>query len=58
MALTRLLMYCVNEPVVTRSTIKVDVGGGSCYKNIARNVAEANLKSKRPFRVIPSTPEH
>ncbi|GFW91411.1 transposable element Tcb1 transposase [Trichonephila clavipes] len=30
----------------------------NCSKTIFRHLAEANLKSKRPFRALPLTPEH
>ncbi|GFW87192.1 uncharacterized protein TNCV_5125461 [Trichonephila clavipes] len=43
---------------VTRSTIRVDVGIAIVPQTISRYLAEANLKSKCPFRALPSTPEH
>ncbi|GFU47568.1 HTH_Tnp_Tc3_2 domain-containing protein [Trichonephila clavipes] len=43
---------------VTRSTIRVDVGVAIVPQTISRHLAEANLKSKRPFRALPLTPEH
>ncbi|GFX22779.1 HTH_Tnp_Tc3_2 domain-containing protein [Trichonephila clavipes] len=43
---------------VTRSTIRADVGVAIVPQTIARHLAEANLKSKRPFRALPLTPEH
>ncbi|GFW50928.1 HTH_Tnp_Tc3_2 domain-containing protein [Trichonephila clavipes] len=43
---------------VTRSTIRVDVGVGIVLQTIFRHLVEANLKSKRPFRALPLTPEH
>ncbi|GFW12941.1 transposable element Tc1 transposase [Trichonephila clavipes] len=30
----------------------------NCSTTISRHLAEANLKSKRPFRALPLTPEH
>ncbi|GFU72134.1 transposable element Tcb2 transposase [Trichonephila clavipes] len=45
-------------PTVTRSTIRADVGVASIPQTISRYLAEANLKSKRPFRALPLTPEH
>ncbi|GFX90095.1 transposable element Tc1 transposase [Trichonephila clavipes] len=30
----------------------------NCPQTISRHLAEANLKSKRPFRALPLTPEH
>ncbi|GFU11118.1 transposable element Tcb2 transposase [Trichonephila clavipes] len=44
--------------VVTRSTIRADVGVAIVPQTISRHIAEANLKSKRPFRALPLTPEH
>ncbi|GFU61717.1 transposable element Tcb1 transposase [Trichonephila clavipes] len=46
------------DPTVTHSTIRADVGVVFVPQTISRHLAEANLKSKRPFRVLPSTPEH
>ncbi|GFT92901.1 hypothetical protein TNCV_740591 [Trichonephila clavipes] len=43
---------------VTRSTIRADVGVAIVSQTIYRHLAEANLKSKRPFRALPLTPEH
>ncbi|GFW78333.1 transposable element Tc1 transposase [Trichonephila clavipes] len=45
-------------PPVTRSTIRADVGVAIVPQTISRHLAEANLKSKRPFRALPLTPEH
>ncbi|GFV87970.1 transposable element Tc1 transposase [Trichonephila clavipes] len=46
------------DPTVTRSTIRADVGVVIVPQTISRYLAEANLKSKRPFRALPLTPEH
>ncbi|GFW80500.1 transposable element Tcb2 transposase [Trichonephila clavipes] len=46
------------DPTVTRSTIRADVGVAIVPQTIFRHLAEANLKSKRPFRALPLTPEH
>ncbi|GFU68583.1 HTH_Tnp_Tc3_2 domain-containing protein [Trichonephila clavipes] len=46
------------DPTVTRSTIRADVGVAIVPQTISRNLAEANLKSKRSFRALPLTPEH
>ncbi|GFV90777.1 transposable element Tc1 transposase [Trichonephila clavipes] len=43
---------------VIRSTIRADVGVAIVPQTIPRHLAEANLKSKRPFRALPLTPEH
>ncbi|GFX08309.1 transposable element Tcb1 transposase [Trichonephila clavipes] len=43
---------------VTHSTIRADVGVAIVPQTIYRHLAEANLKSKRPFRALPLTPEH
>ncbi|GFV15011.1 transposable element Tc1 transposase [Trichonephila clavipes] len=45
-------------PTVTRSMIRADVGVAIFPQTIFRHLAEANLKSKRPFRALPLTPEH
>ncbi|GFX32861.1 transposable element Tc1 transposase [Trichonephila clavipes] len=46
------------DPTVTRSTIRADVGVAIVPQTISRHLAEANLKSKHPFRALPLTPEH
>ncbi|GFW04623.1 transposable element Tcb1 transposase [Trichonephila clavipes] len=46
------------DPTVTRSTIREDVGVAIVPQTISRRLAEANLKSKSPFRALPITPEH
>ncbi|GFT46337.1 transposable element Tcb2 transposase [Trichonephila clavipes] len=38
------------DPTVTRATIRSDVGVAIVPQTISRHLAEANLKSKRPFR--------
>ncbi|GFT01118.1 transposable element Tcb2 transposase [Trichonephila clavipes] len=43
---------------MTRSTIRADVGVAIVPQTISRHLAEANIKSKRPFRALPLTPEH
>ncbi|GFV37010.1 transposable element Tcb2 transposase [Trichonephila clavipes] len=43
---------------VTRSTIRADVGVSIVPQTISRHLAEANLKSKRPFHALSLTPEH
>ncbi|GFT62778.1 transposable element Tc1 transposase [Trichonephila clavipes] len=43
---------------VTRSTRRADVGVAIVPQTISRHLAEANLKSKRPFRALPLTPGH
>ncbi|GFX23755.1 transposable element Tc1 transposase [Trichonephila clavipes] len=43
---------------VTRSTIQADVGVAIVPQTISRHLAEANIKSKHPFRALPLTPEH
>ncbi|GFU05442.1 transposable element Tcb2 transposase [Trichonephila clavipes] len=45
-------------PQVTRSTIRADGGVAIVPQTISRHLAEANLKSKCPFRALPLTPEH
>ncbi|GFW55733.1 transposable element Tc1 transposase [Trichonephila clavipes] len=52
----RIVRQALVEPTVTRSTIRADVGVAIVPQTISRHLAEANLKSKRPFRVLPLTP--
>ncbi|GFX26723.1 HTH_Tnp_Tc3_2 domain-containing protein [Trichonephila clavipes] len=54
----RIVRQALVDPTVTRSTIRADVGVAIVSHTISRRLAEANLKSKRPFRVLPLTPEH
>ncbi|GFW81006.1 transposable element Tc1 transposase [Trichonephila clavipes] len=53
---TRIVRQVLVNPTVTRSTIRVGVA--IVPQTIFRHLAEANLKSKRPFRGLPLTPEH
>ncbi|GFX04361.1 transposable element Tc1 transposase [Trichonephila clavipes] len=43
---------------VHRSECAVEIVGGSGHEKVPTHLAEANLKSKRPFRALPLTPEH
>ncbi|GFS82420.1 transposable element Tc1 transposase [Trichonephila clavipes] len=54
----RIVRQALMGPTVTRSTIRADVGVAIVPQTISRHLAEANLKSKRPFRALPLTPEH
>ncbi|GFU86232.1 transposable element Tcb2 transposase [Trichonephila clavipes] len=54
----RIVWQALVDPTVTRSTIQADVGVEIVPQTIFRQLAEANLKSKRPFRALPLTPEH
>ncbi|GFT90600.1 transposable element Tc1 transposase [Trichonephila clavipes] len=54
----RIVRQALVDPTVTRSTIRADVGVAIVEQTISRHLAEANLKSKRPFRALPLTPEH
>ncbi|GFW05770.1 transposable element Tcb1 transposase [Trichonephila clavipes] len=54
----RIIRQALVDPTVTRSTIRADVGVAIVPQTISRHLAEANLKSKRPFRALPLTPEH
>ncbi|GFW00628.1 transposable element Tcb1 transposase [Trichonephila clavipes] len=54
----RIVRQAPVDPTVTRSTIRADVGVAIVPQTISRHLAEANLKSKRPFRALPLTPEH
>ncbi|GFU08664.1 transposable element Tcb1 transposase [Trichonephila clavipes] len=53
-----IVRQALEDPTVTRSTIRANVGVAIVPQTISRHLAEANLKSKRPFRAIPLTPEH
>ncbi|GFX74252.1 transposable element Tc1 transposase [Trichonephila clavipes] len=54
----RIMRKVLVDPTVTRSTTRADVGAAIVPQTISRHLAEANLKSKRPFRALPLTPEH
>ncbi|GFV32836.1 transposable element Tc1 transposase [Trichonephila clavipes] len=54
----RIVWQELVDPTVTRSTIRADVGVAIVPQTISRHLAEANFKSKRPFRAFPLTPEH
>ncbi|GFX61233.1 transposable element Tc1 transposase [Trichonephila clavipes] len=54
----RIVQQALVDPTVTRSMIRADVGVAIVPLTISRHLAEANLKSKRPFRALPLTPEH
>ncbi|GFV33526.1 transposable element Tcb2 transposase [Trichonephila clavipes] len=52
----RIVRQALVDPTVTRSTLRADVGVAIVPQTISRHLAEANLKSKRPFRALPLTP--
>ncbi|GFW70862.1 HTH_Tnp_Tc3_2 domain-containing protein [Trichonephila clavipes] len=54
----RIVQQALVDPTVTRSTIQADVGVAIVPQTISIHLAEANLKSKRPFCALPLTPEH
>ncbi|GFY14356.1 transposable element Tc1 transposase [Trichonephila clavipes] len=54
----RIVRQTLEDPAVTRSTIRANVGVAIVPQTISRHLAEANLKSKRPFQALPLTPEH
>ncbi|GFV95823.1 transposable element Tc1 transposase [Trichonephila clavipes] len=54
----RIVQQAFVDPTVTRSTIRADVGVAIVAQTISRHLAEANLKSKLPFRPLPLTPAH
>ncbi|GFX79226.1 transposable element Tcb1 transposase [Trichonephila clavipes] len=54
----RIVRQALVDPTEARSTIGADVGVAPVPQTISRHLAEANLKSKRPFRALPLTPEH
>ncbi|GFW93377.1 transposable element Tc1 transposase [Trichonephila clavipes] len=51
----RIVRQALVDPTVT---IQADVGVGIVPQTISRHLAEANLKSKCPFRALPLTPKH
>ncbi|GFV88837.1 transposable element Tcb2 transposase [Trichonephila clavipes] len=55
---SRIVRQALVDPTVTRSTIRADIGLVIVPQTISRHLAEANLKSKRPFSALPLTPEH
>ncbi|GFV03840.1 transposable element Tc1 transposase [Trichonephila clavipes] len=54
----RIMRQTLVDPTLSRSTIRADVGIAIVPQTIYRHLAEANLKSKRPFRALPLTPKH
>ncbi|GFS71523.1 transposable element Tc1 transposase [Trichonephila clavipes] len=54
----RIVRQALVDPTLTCSTIRAEVGVAIVPQTISRHLAEANLKSKRPFRALPLTPEH
>ncbi|GFX03574.1 transposable element Tcb1 transposase [Trichonephila clavipes] len=54
----RIMRQALVNPTVNLSTIRADVGVAIVPQTISSHLAEANLKSKRPFRALPLTPEH
>ncbi|GFS88105.1 HTH_Tnp_Tc3_2 domain-containing protein [Trichonephila clavipes] len=54
----RFVWQALVVPTVTRSPIRADVGVAIVPQTISRHLAEANLKSKRPFSALSLTPEH
>ncbi|GFU36561.1 HTH_Tnp_Tc3_2 domain-containing protein [Trichonephila clavipes] len=52
----RIVRQALVDPTVIRSTIRADVA--IVRTTISRHLAKANLKSNRPFRALPLTPEH
>ncbi|GFU08950.1 transposable element Tcb2 transposase [Trichonephila clavipes] len=54
----KIVRQALEDPTGTHSTIRADVGVAIVPQTISRHLVEANLKSKRPFRALPLTPEH
>ncbi|GFU37971.1 HTH_Tnp_Tc3_2 domain-containing protein [Trichonephila clavipes] len=54
----RIVQQALVDPTVTHSTIQADLGVAIVPQTISSHLAEANLKSNRPFRALPLTPEH
>ncbi|GFV82416.1 transposable element Tcb1 transposase [Trichonephila clavipes] len=53
----RIVRQALVDPTVIRSTIRADVGVAIVPQTISRHLAEANLKSKRPFHALPLAPD-
>ncbi|GFT97758.1 HTH_Tnp_Tc3_2 domain-containing protein [Trichonephila clavipes] len=53
----RIVRQALVNPTMTRSTMRADISVATVQQTISRHLAEANLKSKRPFRALPLTPE-
>ncbi|GFV72427.1 transposable element Tc1 transposase [Trichonephila clavipes] len=49
----RIVRQTLVDPTVTRLTIRAHAGVAIVPQTISRHLAEANLKSKRPFRAHP-----
>ncbi|GFW67337.1 transposable element Tc1 transposase [Trichonephila clavipes] len=54
----RIVRQALVDTTVTRSAIRADVGVAIVPQTISRHLAEANVKSKHPFRALLLTPEH
>ncbi|GFT64535.1 HTH_Tnp_Tc3_2 domain-containing protein [Trichonephila clavipes] len=54
----RIVRQALVDLTVTRSTIRADVGVAIVPQTISKQLAKANLKSKRPFSAFPLKPEH
>ncbi|GFV39361.1 HTH_Tnp_Tc3_2 domain-containing protein [Trichonephila clavipes] len=54
----KIVLQALVDSTVIRSTIRADLGVAIVPQTISRHLAEANLKSKHPFRALPLTPEH
>ncbi|GFW19354.1 transposable element Tc1 transposase [Trichonephila clavipes] len=54
----KIVRQALVDLTLTCSTIRADVGIDIVPQTISRHPAEANLKSKHPFRALPLTPEH
>ncbi|GBN31445.1 hypothetical protein AVEN_138911-1 [Araneus ventricosus] len=54
----RIVRQALVDHTMTRSTIQSDVGVPVVPQTISRRLAQANLQSKRPVRVLPLTPKH
>ncbi|GFW99449.1 transposable element Tcb1 transposase [Trichonephila clavipes] len=54
----RIVRQALVDLTVTRSTIRGNVGVAIVPQTISRPLAEANLKSKCPFRAFPLTSKH
>ncbi|GFW32799.1 HTH_Tnp_Tc3_2 domain-containing protein [Trichonephila clavipes] len=54
----RIVRQALVDPTSTNSTIRADVGVAIAPQTVFKHLAEANLKSKCPYRALSLTPEH
>ncbi|GFV55496.1 transposable element Tc1 transposase [Trichonephila clavipes] len=54
----RIMRQALEDPTVTRSSIRAEVGVAIVPQTISCHLAGANLKSKHSLSALPLTPEH